>query len=132
MAKKCPGCGTPLAYTGAPIHEDYCPNKACTYEFDRMKESIRKNMAKKPNGGPAFPGTGEYGMNKRQYYASQALAGIMANPERWRQIAADYEDGRKTYQQCSEANALKAWSLADALIATEDAVVEPKEKKAPF
>jgi hypothetical protein len=53
----------------------------------------------------------------RAYFAAHALAGIMANPERWKQIAADYTSGKKTYEQCSEANATKAVSLADALLA---------------
>lgn len=40
-ARKCPKCGTALAYTGAPIHEDYCPNKECTHERDKMVASLR-------------------------------------------------------------------------------------------
>jgi hypothetical protein len=71
---------------------------------------------------PAFPistidGFTQHGMTLRQWYAGQALAGIMANPERWKQIAADYESGKKTYDECSAANATKAVSLADALLA---------------
>ena len=51
------------------------------------------------------------------YFAGQALAGIMANPERWKQIASDYRNKKKTYQECSNANSAKAYSLADAMIA---------------
>ena len=60
---------------------------------------------------------GHPGMTLREYYAGQALAGIMANPERWKQIAKDYTSGKKTYEECSVANAVKAVSLADAMIA---------------
>jgi hypothetical protein len=59
------------------------------------------------------------GMTLRQWYAGTALSGIMANPERWKQLAADYVSGKKTYEQCSEANAAKALSLADAMIRAE-------------
>lgn len=71
----------------------------------------------------AFPwvnpnnGNGGSGMTLRQWYAGQALAGIMANPERWRDIQRRYDKGEMTYDQASEANATKALSLADAMIA---------------
>lgn len=58
-------------------------------------------------------------MNKlklRDWFAGKALAGIMANPERWKQIAEDYRTGKKTYDQCSAANAVKAYSIADAML----------------
>lgn len=69
-----------------------------------------------------FPCTGpncneEFGLTKRELFAAMALQGIMANPERWKQIADDYQSGKKSYKQCSAANAVKAVSLADALIA---------------
>jgi len=81
-------------------------------------------MANK-TGGPAFPRNGhpdkgdfpEDGMTLRDYFAGQALAGIMANPERWKQIADDYKAGKKTYDECSASNAAKAYSLADAMLA---------------
>jgi hypothetical protein len=87
------------------------------------------------DGGPAFPelDTGEThdnrdggtftsfsstgGMSLRDYFAAAALTGIMANPERWKQIADDYMSGKKTYEQCSAANAVKAFSIADAMLA---------------
>lgn len=86
------------------------------------------------DGGPAFPMPGvfdairdrigpvnEYydagGMALRDYFAAQALAGIMANPVRWQQIAEDYKSGKKSYEQCSTANAVKAYSIADAMLA---------------
>lgn len=71
---------------------------------------------------PAFPSHGsmgevvERGMDLRDYFAAKALAGIMANPERWKQIASDYTSGKKTYEECSAANAVKAYSLADAML----------------
>lgn len=87
-------------------------------------------MTDKTDGGPAFPPPHPYqnvngdwfypeqpGMSLRDWFAGQALAGIMANPERWKQIVEDYTSGKKTYEQCSEANAVKAYSLADAMIA---------------
>jgi len=52
----------------------------------------------------------------RDWFAGQALAGIMANPERWKQIADDYKTGKKTYEQCSAANAAKGYSIADAML----------------
>jgi hypothetical protein len=55
-------------------------------------------------------------MKLRDYFAGQALAGIMANPERWKQIADDYKTGKKSYEQCSAANAVKAYSIADAML----------------
>lgn len=69
---------------------------------------------KKNDGGPAFPrskkdAVGNDGMSLREYYAGQALSGIMANPERWKEIANDYYNSGKK-------NAAKAVSLADALI----------------
>jgi hypothetical protein len=56
------------------------------------------------------------GMSLRDWFAGQALAGIMANPVRWEQIAADYTSGKKSYDQCSAANATKAYSIADAML----------------
>lgn len=61
-------------------------------------------------------------MKGLRWYAGQALAGIMANPECWKQIAADYESGKKTYDECSAANAKKAWSLARFMLAEEQRV----------
>lgn len=49
-ARKCPKCGAALAYTGAPIHEDYCPNKDCTYDLDQMMGSIRKRKLAHEDG----------------------------------------------------------------------------------
>ena len=57
------------------------------------------------------------GLSKRELFAAMALQGIMANPVRWEQIASDYKSGKKTYEQRSVANAVKAVSLADALLA---------------
>jgi hypothetical protein len=61
------------------------------------------------------------GMSLRDWFAGQALMGIMANPERWKQIADDYRLGEKYYDQCSAANAAKAYSLADAMLAAREA-----------
>lgn len=78
------------------------------------------NKSESPQAFPSGPETternGEYGMTLHEYYVGQALIGIMANPERWKQIAKDYESGKKTYEQCSEANAIKAHSIADAVM----------------
>jgi hypothetical protein len=80
-------------------------------------------MASNP---PAFPHAAacsdgiaslQEGMSLRDWFAGQAPAGIMANPVRWEQIAADYKSGKKTYEQCSQANATKAYSIADAMLA---------------
>jgi hypothetical protein len=37
----CEHCHTPLAETGAPIWEIYCPNPECTVERDRMFVELR-------------------------------------------------------------------------------------------
>jgi hypothetical protein len=94
------------------------------------------------DGGPAFPHVYDVwednktrtihvypGMSLRDYFAGQALAGIMANPERWKQIAEDYKSGKKTYDQCSAANANKAYSIADAMIAQRSVVAPIIEKQ---
>lgn len=39
---KCKGCGTELKNCGAPIWEDYCPNKECHYEAEQFKSRMRK------------------------------------------------------------------------------------------
>lgn len=78
----------------------------------------------KPKNPSAFPVSDGvdtfYGMTLRDWLAGQALAGIMANPVRWEQIAADYASGKKTYEQCSQANATKAYSIADAMLAERE------------
>lgn len=38
--ERCPKCATPLAETGAPIWEIYCPNKACSHDMDRARLAI--------------------------------------------------------------------------------------------
>lgn len=77
-------------------------------------------MTTKNDGGPAYPCPQDFadaGMSLRDALAIAALTGIMANPERWKQIAEDYRAGKKTYEQCSQANATKAYSIADAMLA---------------
>ena len=39
---ECKGCGTELKNCGAPIWEDYCPNKECHYEAEQFKERLRQ------------------------------------------------------------------------------------------
>ena len=56
------------------------------------------------------------GITKREYFAAAALTGIMANPERWRDIADRYRKGEMTYEEASKSNAIKAYSIADAMI----------------
>lgn len=41
----CEKCGTPLAETGAPIWETYCPNDGCTHDKDEFEASMRQLMA---------------------------------------------------------------------------------------
>lgn len=41
----CPYCQTQMENCGAPIWEDYCPNKACTGERDEMFRRIRERQA---------------------------------------------------------------------------------------
>lgn len=40
---ECQGCGTKLENCGAPIWEDYCPNKECHYEAEQFKIRLRKS-----------------------------------------------------------------------------------------
>lgn len=47
---ECNGCGAKLENCGAPIWEDYCPNKECHYEAEQFKSRMRKaceEMSKK-------------------------------------------------------------------------------------
>jgi hypothetical protein len=41
-ADPCPYCATPMANCGAPIWEDYCPNKECTGHRDEFMEEFRR------------------------------------------------------------------------------------------
>lgn len=78
-------------------------------------------MTEKPSGGSAFPlppfvdggRTYQYpeaGMTLRQWYAGQALAGIMANPE-----SPTDENGKEAEDEASVAKV--AFAFADAMIA---------------
>ena len=54
----CAGCGTELKNCGAPIWEDYCPNKECHYEAEQFKARMRKageEMRKKKTLESAAP-----------------------------------------------------------------------------
>jgi hypothetical protein len=62
-------------------------------------------------------------------FAASALEGIMANPERWKQIASDYEAGKKTYEECSRSNAVKAYSLAKEMMTVRKLVHAGRELK---
>lgn len=57
-----------------------------------------------------------HGMDLRDWFAGQALSGIMANPERWKNIAERYESKQITYHEASESNAIKAYDIADAML----------------
>jgi len=59
-------------------------------------------------------------LGRLDYFAAAALTGIMANPERWKQIARDYKSGKKTYQECSRANAIKAYSIAEEMLSVSN------------
>lgn len=65
-------------------------------------------------------GIASHHLTVRDYFIGQALAGIMANPERWKQIAKDYKSGKKTYDECSKSNVTKAINLADHAIKMRD------------
>jgi hypothetical protein len=65
----------------------------------------------KPNdGGPAFPSDrfSELGMSLRDYFAGQALAGILADPER--------HGFNELHAECEFTIAEDAYILADAMI----------------
>lgn len=44
--ESCPRCGTEMKNCGAPIWEDYCPNKECTWDRDEMFRRVREDSAK--------------------------------------------------------------------------------------
>lgn len=86
-------------------------------------------MPKIDDGDPAFPmpdvfrpdglhiSARETGMSLRDFFAAAALTGIMANPVRWRDIARRYDQGKMSYDDASKSNAVKAYNIADAMIA---------------
>lgn len=94
-------------------------------------------MSEQHDGGPAFPVAENHavaadigwtcGMSLRDYFAAAALTGIMANPERWKDIAARYEAGRMSYDDASASNATKAYSIADAMLRARGAGMTPAE-----
>lgn len=40
---ECKGCGSPTENCGAPIWEDVCSNKDCTYDKDQFKLRMREH-----------------------------------------------------------------------------------------
>lgn len=40
---ECKGCGSPTENCGAPIWEDVCTNKNCTYDADQFKLRMREH-----------------------------------------------------------------------------------------
>jgi hypothetical protein len=85
-------------------------------------------MSERDNGGPVHPQRVNHGMtytdfpgmSLRDWFAGQALAGIMANPERWRDIARRYDQGKMSYDDASKSNAVKAYNIADAMLAARN------------
>lgn len=67
------------------------------------------------DGGPAFPRVRTLGMSLRDYFAGQALAGILANTA---SVAGIYEKNR---QQPTEALAVAVYQFADAMLAAREA-----------
>ena len=79
-------------------------------------------MTETNNGGPAFPGcvrnsakklTRHPGMTLRDYFAGQALTGIMGPNYDW--FTSGTEKGSRTHEAASFA-----YSLADAMIAARE------------
>lgn len=73
-------------------------------------------MSKKSYGGPAFPSNGNFlfhGMNLRDWFAGQALAGWMADP--------------KSSPENKEGIALSCYELADAMMAARNKTPEKLE-----
>ncbi len=88
----------------------------------------------KQNGGSAFPASvavgpadDKYssfdidpGMSLRDWFAGQALNGLMANPERYEYLAERISAGTLSQDQATEKNVKKAYLIADAMIAERD------------
>ena len=82
-------------------------------------------MSKANDGGPAFPAlypiedeTGRLGMSLRDWFAGQALAGLLANPtlREWESAACEAGDPDAMVQVC----ALMAFKQADAILAERE------------
>jgi len=76
-------------------------------------------MSEQDNGGPAFPTTAgqvvySHGMTLRDWFAGQALAGIMGPNYDW------FTSGSETGSRAHEA-AYFAYSVADAMLAARNA-----------
>lgn len=83
-------------------------------------------MTQKPDGGPAYPATetheyfgdhGHIGMSLRDYFAGQALAGIMERM--MQQVDAGHHNSDAA--EIEKGIAILSYSLADAMIAAREA-----------
>lgn len=61
-----------------------------------------------------------YGLTKREYMATHILAGLMANPERYKYVVSkmnkDFSANPWSHEDATRHNAEKAVFLADALL----------------
>lgn len=71
-------------------------------------------MDEKNNGGSAFPDFKQTGMSLRDYFAAQALAGIMSNAIGLGTLAKEAREDNVSY---ADAIANSVYELADAMIA---------------
>jgi hypothetical protein len=67
-------------------------------------------------GVDAYDG-GASGLTKREYFAGQFMAALLANPARYAYIARLVDEDGMTNEEANVKNAHKAVKLADALIA---------------
>jgi hypothetical protein len=79
-------------------------------------------MSKKNNGGPAFPhdeysNPSECGMTLRDYFAGQALTGMLADSDRSIKL---YDSAGDDDEAMAEINAQWAYFMADAMLKERD------------
>lgn len=69
-------------------------------------------MSKENNGGPAYPTQGYEGLTLRDYFAAQAMQGMLANPGMWDLINEKH----------AQSVAIDAFQVADAMLIAREEV----------
>jgi hypothetical protein len=105
--------------------------------LDVALKQERKMMNTEQDGGPAFPqlcgadtvGTNE-GMSLRDWFAGQALVGILGNSELFNSLsnALDSQPGCDTLEHVMSAVALMATQQADAMLKARNTPPAPDRR----